>query len=94
VTSDSRVGKGAPAQSLVAPNSDSGQRLVHGQGGNSRSTRDVIESHNARASAMSSEGVIRHLVQVARPKGGRPIIFRLHVRLQLGRSPTKRIQAW
>jgi hypothetical protein len=60
VTSDSRVGKGVPVQSPVAPNSDSGQRLVHGQAGNGRSTRDVIESRDARTGVVSSEGITAH----------------------------------
>jgi hypothetical protein len=70
VTSDSRVGKGVPVQSPVAPNSDNGQRLVHGQAGNSRSTRDVIESRNAHTGAMGSEGITAH--RSGGSAGGRP----------------------
>jgi Zinc knuckle len=60
VTSDSRDGKGVHVQSPIAPNSDNGQRIVNVQAGNSRSTRDVIESRDARTGAVSSEGITAH----------------------------------
>ena len=57
MTSDSRVGRGVPVQSLAAPNSDCGQHRVLGQAGNSCSARDVIESHDERAGVLSGEGI-------------------------------------